>query len=72
MTTLERRVGNAIREEVGDLMAEEFDECPPADEEAWLETNCPNFRDLTRAVMETLERELMEYRDRIPGVIAAE
>lgn len=68
---LEARVGAVITSSADDAELEEFDACrTPEESGAWLEKHCPNIRERILEIKEALYRELMEYRDRIPGVIA--
>lgn len=68
---LEARVGEAITSSADDEELEEFDACrTPEESSAWLEKHCPDIRERILEIKEALYRELMAYRDRIPGVIA--
>ena len=68
---LEVRVGAAITNAADDEELEEFEACrTPEESSAWLEKHCPDIQERIREIKEALYRELMEYRDRIPGVIA--
>ncbi len=67
---LEERVGEAITKAVGEEKSREFELCTTQEEEAeWLRKACPGYPEIIIEKEKELNREIMEYRDRIPGVI---
>ena len=66
------RIGKAIAESVGPEKTKELDLCASQEEmTAWLEKNCPEYRRIVPDEKDKLNREIMEYRDRIPGVLCS-
>ena len=64
------RVGKAIEERVGpDKTTDDEYSVMEEDPAAWLEKNCPEYRRIIQDERAKLNREIMEYRDRIPGVL---
>ena len=69
---LEVRIGEAIVKCVGEERADGFELCKTQNEAtAWLEQNCPEYRKIVIDKQEEMSREIMEFRDRIPGLIGA-
>ena len=67
---LEVRIGKAIAERVGRKGTEEFEKCNTDAEAAkWLEQNCPDHHEIVKAKQDELDREILKYRDRIPGIV---
>ncbi len=67
---LEVRIGEAIVEHAGHDKAAEFEKCETdAEAAAWLKQNCPDYREIVEVKQRELNREIMKYRDRIPGLV---
>ena len=67
---LEVRIADAITKYVAQEKIREFDLCKTQEEcTAWLERNCPEYFRIVSDKQEEMNREIMEFRDRIPGVI---
>ena len=67
---MEVRVGQAISEGRTEKELQLFEDCATDEEtEEWLNTYCPHFRTIIREAGEQMEKELIQYKDRIPGVI---
>ena len=67
---MEVRVGRAISDGRTEKELEEFEDCETDEEmEAWLNAHCPHFRTIIQKAGEQMEKELIEYKDQIPGVI---
>lgn len=66
---LEVRIGSAISQGIETEKLEEFDLCRTQEEAtAWLEKNRPDYKEIVRYKQDEMNREILEYRDRIPGV----
>ena len=67
---LQVRIGRAIADYVGRKGTEEFEKCnTDAEAAAWLEQNCPDHHEIVKAKQDELDREILKYRDRIPGIV---
>lgn len=66
---LEMRVGMKLSENLSDDQLKEFEELANSGDDQrqleWLETNCPQYKDVVRQQLEQLGRELRENRDKI-------
>ncbi len=70
---LQVRIGQSITDQIGLEKAEEFDACFSEDESRkWLEENCPNFGIIVIEQEHKMEREMMAFRDKIPGLVPEE
>ena len=70
---LELRVGMRLSENLTDEQLAEFEDITNrGDEEAafnWLETNCPNYKDVVQEELDKLSNELHENKDKIVGAV---
>ncbi len=65
----EVRVGEEISRGMSDELLEEFDSLPSGDDLArWLDQHCPDYGEIAAAVTQELKYELLQNRDRIPGL----
>ena len=65
----EVRVGMEISKTMSEAMLNEFDKLTdPTDATAFLEKNCPDFRNIVKSVTVHFKRELLRYRDQIEGI----
>ena len=73
---LELRVGMRLSENLTDAQLAEFEEITNrGDEEAaftWLETNCPDYKDVVQEELEKLATELHANKDKITGAAHSE
>lgn len=68
---LELRVGTELSKNLTDEQLEEFEKLINANDQQgamqWLETNCPNYKDVVKAEIEKLRDEIMQNKDAILG-----
>ena len=70
MYELEVRIGEEISRHVSEEQLQEFDRCSSQTEiTSWLTKNYPDYWLVVQAKMDELEKEILDYRDQIPGVI---
>lgn len=68
---LEYRIGGEISKGFSEKELEVFDRCETREEAArWLRRNCPDYVNIVEKERNKLERELIEYRSKIPGLVA--
>ena len=69
---LELRIGERISRGVPEERLNEFDHLTSRDEiEAWLNENCPNYRQLVEQSIADLENELRNSRDELLAALTA-
>ena len=68
---LEERIGSDLSDRMTEEQLRAFDEIIDRGEEAgvFLETNCPDYRNVVKMNQEKLKKELLEYRPRIAGLV---
>lgn len=69
---LEMRVGMKLSENLTDDQLREFEQLAVSGDDqkqlAWLETNCPNYKEVVKQQLDQLGSELREHSDKIlPG-----
>jgi hypothetical protein len=66
---LELRIGTELSKDLSDQQMDEFEQIVKEGEqpqvESWLQQNCPRFKDVIAAEMETIRQEIMASRDKI-------
>lgn len=72
-SALETRIGNAIMQRIGPEKSIAFSRCNAGIETTqWLERNCPDYRDIVLREQKKILHEVMQYKNRIPGMIYQE
>ena len=67
---LEVRIGEAISSRFSDEKLKEFDSCLTLEESpCWLRENCPDYIKIIEKKKREFERELIEFRSKIPGLV---
>ena len=67
---LEFRIGEDITRQVSEEQLEEYERCIGDEEvQRWLEKNCPDYPTIVAKKREELEKEIIEYKTIISGVL---
>lgn len=68
---LEVRIGGKISEGKSKEQLAEFDKCHTSlESKRWLRDNCPEYKEIVIHLTKQMEKELIEYRNDIPGTIS--
>jgi len=66
---LELRVGTELSQGLSDEKLEQFEKLVASEDRpgatAWLEQNCPNYKDVVKQQLEQLKEEIVAGRDRL-------